>query len=253
VLFWILLSLQIIAGVVAGEASIRKTPEGAATLEKLSKAGLFFLRWRASANYRHELLGLQKFFLIGFFIFGALFFVLGEFAVKTPLLTLTAGTFMFLWMGTQFITERKNSVRGLMFAVGVYAILPWTLFLFDYMTGFQFHFVHFFVAQIKFLLIQFPGHLISSIGINKFSDLFIIFMLSIFGLFAGMFGAILIILFLPIVPLFFLFLMASSSKISKYALMKVTSQYAYNLAVWYSLLISPTLIALEAKGIIYIK
>lgn len=68
-LFWFLLVLQITTGIVAGEAAIRKTPEGVATLEKLSKAGLFFLQWRAFSSYKQELVGLQRMFGIVAIIF----------------------------------------------------------------------------------------------------------------------------------------------------------------------------------------
>ncbi|MDD5335352.1 MAG: hypothetical protein PHS32_16590 [Rhodoferax sp.] len=137
-LFWILVILQIVTGIVAGEAAIRKTPEGAATLQTLSKAGFFFLRWRAYADYKKELLGLQRLFGIAAIIFSVMFFGLGKTVAGTPFAILP-GLFIFLWMAVQFGTNFRKSVREQLFMAAIMVIGPWGIYLLDYLTDFQFH------------------------------------------------------------------------------------------------------------------
>jgi hypothetical protein len=123
VLFWILAILQIVTGIIAGEAAIRKTPEGRATLQALSRAGFFFLQWRAFANYKQELAGLQKIFAIAATIFAVMFFALGETVVNTPFAILP-GLFIFLWMAMKFGTDFRKSVRDQLSMAAIMTIGP---------------------------------------------------------------------------------------------------------------------------------
>ena len=221
-IFWILLILQIATGIVAGEAAIRKTPEGVATLEKLSKAGLFSLHWRAFSDYKQELFGLRKMLGIAAIIFSILFFALGKSVTNTPVAVLP-GLFIFLWMAMQFGTDFKKSVREQFSMVTMFTIAPWGIFLLDYITDFKFQ-------QIRTLVIP-----LAPLGIHKLPDLLITAMLSGFGLLGGIITATFAIFFLSMVPLFFLFLMVTSSTVSKRAL-SVSPRAAY--------------IALENRGVI---
>lgn len=235
-LFWILVSLQIVTGIVAGDAAIRKTPEGASTLQTLSKAGCFFLKWRAFADYKKELFGLQRIFAVAAIIFTVMFFALGKMVINTPLSILPA-LFMFLWMAMKFGTDFRKSVRDQLFMAAIMVIGPWAIYLLDYLTDFQFH-------QIR--LIVKP---LASFGVLQLPDLLITAMLSGIGLVGGLLMACFAIIVFSIIPLFFLFLMAGSSTISRRAL-RVSPKAAYNCAALYFFLVGPILIALENKGIL---
>jgi len=138
-LFWILVILQMVTGIVAGEAAIRKTAEGESTLHALSKAGFFFLRWRAYADYKIELRGLQRLFGTAAIIFSVMLFVLGKSAVTGTPFSILPVLFVFLWMAMQFGTNFKKSVREQLKMAGILVIGPWGIYLMDYLTKFQFH------------------------------------------------------------------------------------------------------------------
>ena len=235
-LFWFFVTLQILTGVVAGEAAIRKTPEGTLVLQKLSNAGFFFLHWRAFANQKKELLELQKLFGTVAIIFSIMFFILGKATANTPF-ALLPGLFIFLWLAMKFGTNFRKSVRDQLNISAIMVIAPWAIYLMDNLTGFQLH-------QIRTLAIPF-----SPLGILKLPDLLITVVLSIIDLAGGLFMAISSTIAFSIFPLFFLFLMTASSKISRKAL-SVSPKSAYNIAALYFFLIGPILIALESKGVI---
>lgn len=237
-LFWILVILQIITGIVAGEATIRKTVEGETTLHALSKAGFFFLHWRAYANYKKELLGLRRLFGIAAIIFSSIFYVLGnDVATGTPLITLS-GLFIFLWMAMEFGTDFKTSIRKQFSVVWISVVGSWGIYLLDYLTNFQ----HGFIQQLaRPLAIVF--------GVAQLSDLQAIALISIMGLISGVVMVVFSVVFFSMVPLFFLFLMSTTSILSRRALM-VSPNTAYNVSGLYFFLIGPLLIALESKGVI---
>ena len=235
-LFWTLAILQIVTGIVAGEAAIRKSSEGRSTLETLSRAGFFFLRWRAFADYKRELVGLQNIFAIAAIIFTAMFFVLGKTVINTPFAILP-GLFIFLWMAMKFGTDFRKSVREQLFMAAIMVIGPWAIYLLDYLTDFQFH-------QIREIVRP-----LAPFGALQLPDLLITAMLSGIGLVGGLLMAGFAIIVFSIVPLFFLFLMVGSSTISRQAL-SVSPNAAYNAAALYFFLVGPLLIALENKGVI---
>lgn len=235
-LFWILVVLQIVTGIVAGEAAIRKTPEGASTLQTLSKAGYFFLQWRAFADYKRELFGLQRIFAVAAIIFAVMFFALGKTVINTPFAILPA-LFTFLWMAMKFGTDFRKSVREQLSMAAIMVIGPWTIYLLDYLTDFQFHQIRLIVSPL------------APLGVLQLPDLLITAMLSGIGLVGGLLMAGFAIVVFSIVPLFFLFLMAGSSTISRRAL-TVSPKAAYNAAALYFFLVGPILIALENKGVI---
>ncbi len=76
-LFSMLVIFQIISGLVAGVSTIRGTPEGAKSIDILSKGGLFFLKWRAYADYKKELKGVRNTFGILTLVFTAVLYFIG--------------------------------------------------------------------------------------------------------------------------------------------------------------------------------
>lgn len=235
-LFWILAALQIVTGIVAGEAAIRKTPEGTTTLQTLSKAGFFFLRWRAFANYKSELISLQRIFGIAAIIFSIMFVTLGK-ALNNTSFAILPALFIFLWMAMKFGTDFRKSVHEQLSIAAILAIGPWAIYLLDYLTDFQYHQIQSIVQPL------------APFGALRLPDLLITAMLSGIGLVTGVLTAGFAIIVFSIVPLFFLFLMAGSSTISRRVLM-VSPKAAYNAAALYFFLIGPVLIVLENKGVI---
>lgn len=235
-LFWVLLTLQMLSGIVAGESAIRKYPEGDIALEKLSKSGLFFLHWRAYSDYKKDLKYLRNIFGICLLIFGALFFILGP-SQEPSLFNAIPGVFLILWLTMQFGTEFKKSVGEQLSIAGLLVIGPWLILGMDYLTDFQFN-------QLKAMAIPFQGF-----GLLELNNYQIALVLSVVGGICGLFMAVFSIVVFSMVPLFFLFLIALLSILSRSAL-KVKPKVAYYVAITYCFIIGPALVALESKGII---
>lgn len=240
--FWIFVILQIISGIIAGEAAIRKTPEGEAMLNTLSKAGLFFLRWRAYANYKKELRGLQRLFGIATLIFFVICIALGKEPEEDPipLLVFLYELFMFLYMSMRIGSNFKEELYNFS-SVKFIAILPWGIFLFDYMTNFRTHHIQLFTQQIV--------RAVTPSGIVQLSDFFATIVLSGTSILIGLVAHVFMIMTFSVIPLIFLFLMAATSTLSRKVLF-ISPIALYNVSVLYFFLIGPILIALESKGII---
>ena len=235
-MFWLLLILQMFSGLVAGESSIRKYPEGAQALNKLSKSGLFFLRWRAYSCYKKDLKHLRNIFGICLLIFGGLLILL-EPTKEPSLFNAIPGMFLILWLTMQFGTDFKKSVGEQLYFAGLLIIAPWLMLGADYLTDFQFN-------QLRFMASPFKVFGLLELGTYQ-----IAFVLSILGGAIGLFMALFTIVFFSMVPLFFLFLITLLSIFSRRAL-KVPPKTAYNIAISYCFIIGPILIALESRGII---
>lgn len=236
-LFSILVSFQVISGLVAGESSIRQTQEGERSLDALSNAGLFFLKWRAYADYKKELIGLQKIFGFTAIIFTVLLFTIGP-AEPPSLFNALPGFFLVLWLTMQFGTNFKKSVREQFSIVGLMIISPWLILGMDYLTEFQFH---------RFQMIT---SLIEPFGIQNLENYQMAIISSfLFGL-IGVTMALFSILLFSIVPLFLLFLMVALAALSKSAL-NMPPKTAKNMSLLYCFIVGPILMALESKGILY--
>lgn len=235
-LFSILVTLQIFSGLVAGESSIRQTEEGRKSLETLSNAGLFFLRWRAYADYKEDLKALRNIFGITALIFIALFFVMGR-AESGSLFNALPGMFIVLWLVMQFGTDFRKSVKEQFSIAGLLIIGPWLLLGMDALTDFQFQ-------QLRLMAMPF-----NIFGIQQLEVYQIALVLSLVGGLIGLIMAIFSIVVFSMVPLFFLFLMVLLSLTSRSAL-KVQPKTARNLALLYCFIIGPVLMALESKGVI---
>jgi len=234
--FWLLLVLQILSGLVAGEAAIRKYPEGQEALDKLSRSGLFFLQWRAYADYKKDLKYLRNIFGVMALIFGAMLLLMGP-SKEPTLFNALPGLFMILWLTMQFGTNFKKSVKEQLSIVGLLVIGPWLILGMDYMTDFQFN---------QFRLMASP---FNALGIQDLATYQVAIVLSLFGGVAGIFMALFSIVIFSMVPLFFLFLMVLLSVASRRAL-KINPKRAYYSAIAYCYVIGPALVALDAKGII---
>jgi len=237
VLFWILVVLQMVTGIVAGEASIRKTSEGEAALKALSNAGFFFLRWRAYADYRKELMGLQRLFGIAAIIFSVMFFVLGKTGVSDPILAVFPGIFISLWVAMQFGTNFRRSVREQLKMISLLVMAPWGILLLDSLTEHQLH------------LLQLMARPLASLGVLQLPDWLIAAMLSGVGLVGGVVMVGFAIVAFSVVPMFFLFVMVATSVLSRRALL-VSPQVAYNITSMYFYVVGPVFVALENKGVI---
>jgi len=225
-----------LSGFVAGESAIRKYPEGDTVLKKLSKSGLFFLRWRAFSSYKKDLNHLRNIFGICLLIFGSLLLLIGP-SKEPSLFNAIPGIFLILWMTMQFGTNFKKSVLEQLSMVGILVIGPWLILGLDYVTDFQFN-------QLR--LIASP---LNVFGILEFNDYQIAFVLSLLMGACGLFMAVFSIILFSMVPLFFLFIISTLSVLSRGAL-KINPKIAYYMAIIYCFIIGPALITLEGKGII---
>ncbi|MCW8128239.1 hypothetical protein [Microbulbifer halophilus] len=235
-LFSILVTLQIFSGLVAGESSIRQTQEGRKSLETLSNAGLFFLRWRAYADYKEDLKALRNIFGVTALIFIALFYVISP-AESDSFFNSLPGLFIVLWLVMQFGTDFRKSVKEQFSIAGLLILGPWLLLGMDALTNFQFQ-------QLRHMAMPF-----NAFDIQKLETYQIALVLSLVGGLIGGIMAVFSIVVFSMVPLFFLFLMALLSVASRFAL-KVQPKTARNLALLYCFIIGPVLMALESKGVI---
>lgn len=235
-LFSILVFFQILAGLVAGEATIRSTPQGAKSIDVLSKSGLFFLKWRAYADYKKELKGLRNTFGILAIVFTAILFLWGP-TERGSFFNAIPGFFLILWMTMQFGTNFKKSIKEQIQIVGLFVIGPWLILGLDYLTEFQFN-------QLRLIASPF-----NTFGIQSLDTYQIAIYLSLVGVSMGLLISISTIFLLSIIPLFLLFLMVSLSKLSR-AVLYIQPRTAKNFAFLYCYIVGPVLMALESKGII---
>lgn len=230
----VLLTLHIISGLVAGEQAIRQTPEGDKTLDVLSDAGLFFLKWRAYSDYKKDLEGLRNIFGSTGLILGGLLYLAGP-TDSNSLFNALPALFLVLWFSMQFGTNFKKSVGEQLSFAGLFVIGPWLILGMDFILGYQ-------PSQLRLMASPF-----SSFGIQDLEIYHIAIFLSLIGGAVGLFMAMSTIVIFSIVPLFFLFLMASLSTFSKSAL-NIEPRVAKNIALLYCFVVGPILMTLESKG-----
>lgn len=235
-MFWLLLTLQSLSGLIAAEAALRKYPEGRDALNKLSRSGLFFLRWRAHAGYKNDLINLRTIFGITALVFSFLLLIIGP--TQSPsLLNVAPGFFIVLWITLQFGTNFSKSVQEQFFIAGLLAIGPWLSWGVDY------------IASPHTDSLRLIAQPFNEFGIQELPDFQIACILSFLGLVSGILISIFSIVMFSIVPLFFLFLLVLLSIASKSAL-KLGPKKAYYLAIFYCYGLGPALVAMESKGII---
>ena len=237
-LFWLLLFIQIICSLAAAEEAIKKNPEGKKILDYLSKAGLFFLHSRANPDYMKDLRSLSKLFgiiVIVLLVFYFVFDLYDNYKYNTTLLI-----FAFMWLSFRVTTNfKKNIFDNLSLCVQL-AVLPWIILLLDVSSGSQSQLWNFISAPFDIL------------GIQDWQPYKVAILISAVLVIFGIFYTIVSTLFLSIIPLFILFIIICVSKASQTVLRlepKVLNYIAI-IAIIYSICVGPTLLALEAKGII---
>ncbi|ERZ01120.1 hypothetical protein [Pseudomonas aeruginosa] len=232
----VLLALQIISSLVCGEAAIRKYPEGAAALDKLSNAGLFFLRWRAYADYKSELKHLRNFFGAIAIIFTIIFFINGQGRGEPTLINALPGLFIILWATMHFGINVKQGIREQLSVAGLLFIAPWIFFIAEYAGVLP-------PGQLQLMATPFK-----IFGILNHESYVIALALSLIGVITGVVMALISSLVLSIIPLVVLFLMISTSNFAR-AMLRVNPKTAYHFSLIYFLLIGPALILAESKGV----
>ncbi|MGR6780507.1 hypothetical protein [Moritella viscosa] len=236
-MFWTLLILQLLAGIIAGESAIRKTSGGDQALDVLSRSGMFFLKWRAYADYKKELLLLRKASGGSTILFFILYILLQPSTTDNPIVIILFGLSMLVWISLQVGTEFKKSFKDQLKIMTLSMLTPSFLWLLDYASNYQFSLLDNVLPSLNFLGIIVTDH---------FSKLIIYS--GIFGL-GGLIIATFNILFFSIIPLFILFILVSTSQLSR-ALVRIEPSKAYNITLVYYLLLGPILIAFESKGLI---
>lgn len=230
------MTLLIMSHLVVAESSIRQTPEGRRSLEVLSKAGLFFLKWRAYADYKEDLKALRNIFGITALVFIGLSYAIGPMR-SGSFFNALPGLFIVLWLVMQFGTNFRKSVKEQFSLAGLFLIFPWLLFSLDALTDFQFH------------LIRHMASPFNVFGIQELERYQIALSLSLVGGLMGVIVATFTIVVFSMVPLFFLFIMVLLSLASR-SVLKLQPNTARNLALLYGLAIGPILLLMESKGII---
>jgi len=232
----ILLVLQMLSAVVFGESAIRKYPEGQIVLDKLSKAGLFFLHWRAYADYKSELKQLRNIFGAIAIVFTVIFVINGQ-SKEPTLLSAMPGIFIILWATMHFGINIKRSLSEQFSMAALLFLAPWIFLLVDYADILPFDHLPMLASPFKIF------------GILDLENYQIALTLSLIGGLGGVVMAILSSILFSIVPLMFLFLVVSLSVISK-ALLNISPQKAYYASIIYCIVIGPALILAESKGLL---
>jgi len=232
----ILFILQMLSAVVFGEAAIRKYPEGQVALEKLSKAGLFFLRWRAYADYKSELRQLRNIFGAIALVFTAIFFISGP-SREPTLISAMPGIFITLWATMHFGINIKRSLSEQFSMAALLFIVPWIFLLVDYAEILPFDQLPMLASPFKIF------------GILDLKNYQIALILSLVGGLGGIVMAILSSLLFSVVPLIFLFLIVSLSVFSR-VLLSTSPKKAYYASILYCIVIGPALMFADAKDLL---
>lgn len=231
----ILLFAQILTMVAWGESNIKKTPEGKALLAKLSGAGLFFLKWRAYADYKRELDFLRKCFgWLSVVLVCA--FVMVPVEVK-PLLSVYSVAFMGLWVSIKIGTDVKGQLKELLSMAVLMSCTPFLFLIMDW-----FHFLPYSTLHLV------ASPLIFFEGLN-FNDFELALVLSLIGGGVGVVMTIFSVVMFSVIPLLLLFVMVVVSRVSR-ALLHWNLDRVRNCVAVYVIFIGPTLFTLHAMKVI---
>jgi hypothetical protein len=231
----ILFFAQVLTMTAWGESNIKKTPEGKAVLAKLSSAGLFFLRWRAFADYKKELEFLRKCFGWLSIVLVCAFTVFPDGAKQV--LSVYSIAFMGLWMSIRMGTDVKGQLKEMLTMALLFFCAPFSFLAMDWFHLVPYSTLHAMAAPLRFLV---------SFQLN---DLELAFVLGLLGGVAGIIMAISSVLIFSIVPLLLLFGMVVVSRISR-NLLRWDQNKARNFVAVYVLVIGPALILLHSLQII---
>lgn len=231
----ILFLAQVLTMTAWGETNIKKTPEGKLLLTKLSSAGLFFLKWRAFANYKSELDFLRKCFGWLSIVFVCAFTVFPEGA--KPVLSVYSIAFMGLWVSIRMGTDVKGQLKEMLTMAVLFSCAPFSFLVMDWFQLVPYSALHAMAAPLKFLTAF------------QLSDWELALVLGVLGGVVGIIMAISSVLMFSIVPLLLLFGMVVVSRISR-SLLTWDQNRARNFVAVYVIVIGPALIFLHALQII---
>lgn len=237
-LFTLLVFLQIISGIITGESSIRATPQGRITLDRLKTMGYFFLNWRVKADCHQEL---RKIGIILGFSSLALVFFLAIFGVtfENEWLRQTPGILLVLGISISIFQKGiKGNLKEMWLFVLLFSVTPLGIYILDNYSGYQFNFYQHFAQSLAYML-----------GVPSVSMVWVVIIITIISIVVGIVGFIFSTIVLSIIPLFLLFIIVLTSTLSQ-KILKSDPTRTYYLASIYCFLIGPILVALESKGII---
>lgn len=231
----ILYILQISTMVAWGEGNLKKTPEGEKFLARVSWAGLFFLKWRACADYKGELRGLGR--AVGWLALAsvAVFYIMPDSA--KPIISVYSVSFMGLWLSLRFGSDVKRQFLDMLGLAAFCFCTPLILWLTDCLHVVPGSMLHTAASPFR----MFIG--------DGLADYQLALMLAAIGGLAGLLMAIGNAVFFSIIPLVLLLLMIITSCASRFFL-GWTKNKARNWVSVYVILIGPGLIMLHALKLI---
>ncbi|MCP8897819.1 hypothetical protein [Gilvimarinus xylanilyticus] len=227
-------TLQLTTGLVAGATNIGKYPEGEKALATLSKSGLFFLKWRAYANYKKELKGIRNAVGALGLVSGALLLIFGP-SSEPSMYNALPGACIVLWFMLHFGVSFRSSVREQFSFVGLFLLGPWLILPFQLL------------GPNDVALLEAMVQPLEKLGIVVNSPYEAALLSSLVGGAMALFIACMTVLLFSAMPLTLLFLLAGTSRLSIVAL-RVSGKTAYNVAMLYFFVIGPILGFLVSKG-----
>lgn len=227
----ILLIIQILMMTAWGEGNLRKTPEGQKVLATLSSLGLFFLRWRANADYKKEMAFLGR--AMGWLAIASVvaFYILPVSA--RPVVSVYGVTFMGLWVSIRVGMDIKSQLVDILGWAAFFFCIPFILLVGDYFHVFPNSLLHATAAPISLML----GH--------ELLDYQVAFAMAVVGAIFGLVMALMNMIIFSIVPLLLLFFMVAVSRLSKFLLARSVNA-ARNFVALYVLVVGPTLLVLHS-------
>ncbi|MBX8486161.1 hypothetical protein [Pseudomonas cichorii] len=231
----ILLVAQILTMTAWGEGNLRKTPEGEKLLARLSAMGLFFLNWRAYADYKKEMKFLCR--AMGWLAIASVvvFYLLPVSA--RPVVSVYCVSFMGLWLSMRVGVDVKGQLMDMLGWAALFFCLPLLLLFADYLHAAPFSLLHAMASPIR---------LITEQGLMDYQ---VALILAALGGVVGLSMALMNMILFSIIPLLLLFLMVFFSKISRFLLGRSVNT-ARNLVAFYVLVMGPTLIVMHALQVI---
>ncbi|WP_426215750.1 hypothetical protein [Pseudomonas sp. DWRC2-2] len=227
----ILLIIQIFMMTAWGEGNLRKTPEGQKVLATLSSLGLFFLRWRANADYKKEMAFLGK--AMGWLAIASVmaFFILP--ASAKPVVSVYCVTFMGLWLSIRVGMDIKSQLMDMLGWAALFFCIPFIFLACDYFHLLPGSLLRATAAPLSLML----GH--------ELLDYQLALAMAIIGGIGGLFMGLMNIVVFSIFPLLLLFFMVVVSKVSKFLLGRSVNA-ARNFVALYVLVVGPTLLVLHS-------
>jgi hypothetical protein len=227
----ILLIIQILMMTAWGEGNLRKTPEGQKVLATLSSLGMFFLRWRANADYKKEMAFLGK--AMGWLAIASVMAFLILPASARPVVSVYCITFMGLWLSIRVGMDIKSQLMDMLGWAALFFCIPFIFLACDHFHVLPDSLLRATAAPLSLML----GH--------ELLDYQLALAMAIIGGIGGLFMGLMNIVVFSIFPLLLLFFMVFVSKVSKFLLGRSVNA-ARNFVALYVLVVGPTLLVLHS-------